>query len=159
MRLSTKGRYAVLAMMELALHDEKGLLTLADLSLSQNISLSYLEQLFARLRISGLVAGVRGPRGGYRLARPVNEISIADILQAVDDKTKSLNTTSTTSGPASNRLSVVTALWNDFSDHLRDYLSKITLEDTIKHHATHNNPAVVDIHDFSSSLLANKTAA
>ena len=75
MRLSTKGRYAVTAMMDIALHQRVGPVTLADISQCQGISLSYLEQLFAKLRKGGLVEGVRGPGGGYRLARPADQIS------------------------------------------------------------------------------------
>ena len=86
MRLSTKGRYAVTAMMDIALHEKVGPVTLADISQCQGISLSYLEQLFAKLRKCGLVKGVRGPGGGYRLARPADEISVADIIQSVDEK-------------------------------------------------------------------------
>ena len=85
MRLSTKGRYSVTAMLDLAIHDKAGPVTLADISQCQGISLSYLEQLFARLRKSGLVKGVRGPGGGYRLARPASEISIAEIICSVDE--------------------------------------------------------------------------
>ena len=86
MKISTKGRYAVLAMVELAINDKKGLLPLADLSLSKEISISYLEQLFSLLRNKDLVTGVRGPKGGYRIARSANEISIAEIVSAVDAK-------------------------------------------------------------------------
>lgn len=86
MKISTKGRYAVLAMVELAINHEKGLLPLADLSLSKEISISYLEQLFSHLRSKELVSGVRGPKGGYRIARSANEISIAEIVSAVDAK-------------------------------------------------------------------------
>ena len=86
MKLSTKGRYAVTAMMDIALHEKIGPVTLADISQCQGISLSYLEQLFSRLRKSGLVKGVRGPGGGYRLAKQADEISVADIIDAVDEK-------------------------------------------------------------------------
>lgn len=86
MRLSTKGRYAVTAMMDLAIHDPQGPVTLADISHCQGISLSYLEQLFSRLRKENLVRGVRGPGGGYHLARPASEITIASIIAAVDEK-------------------------------------------------------------------------
>ena len=86
MRLSTKGRYAVTAMMDLAIHEPDGPVTLADISRCQGISLSYLEQLFAKLRKKNLVVGVRGPGGGYRLSRPANEISVALIIAAVDEK-------------------------------------------------------------------------
>jgi len=85
MRLSTKGRYAVTAMMHLAIHDRYGPVTLAEISQCQGISLSYLEQLFAKLRKQSLVEGVRGPGGGYRLARFPDQITVADIISAVDE--------------------------------------------------------------------------
>ena len=80
MKLSTKGRHAITAMMELALHQKIGPVTLADISSQQSISISYLEQLFAKLRQHGLVTGMRGPGGGYFLARPASEITIARVL-------------------------------------------------------------------------------
>lgn len=86
MKLSTKGRYAVTAMMDIALHEKVGPVTLADISQCQGISLSYLEQLFSKLRKNGLVKGVRGPGGGYRLAKPASDISVADIIDSVDEK-------------------------------------------------------------------------
>jgi Rrf2 family iron-sulfur cluster assembly transcriptional regulator len=85
MRLSTKGRYAVTAMLDLAIRYEDGLVTLADISETQGISLSYLEQLFARLKKSGLVGGTRGPGGGYRLAYPPGDISIAQVINAIGE--------------------------------------------------------------------------
>lgn len=85
MRLSTKGRYAVTAMLDLALHHEQGPVTLADISENQGISLSYLEQLFARLRKHGLVEGLRGPGGGYRLSRPPQDISVAEVITAIGE--------------------------------------------------------------------------
>lgn len=85
MRLTTKGRYAVTAMLDLAIHDESESVTLRNIAENQKISLSYLEQLFAKLRKHELVKGVRGPGGGYRLARSADEISIADIIIAVDE--------------------------------------------------------------------------
>ena len=85
MRLSTKGRYAVTAMLDLAIHHEQGPVTLADISETQGISLSYLEQLFARLRRHGLVEGLRGPGGGYRLARHPQEISVAEVITAIGE--------------------------------------------------------------------------
>jgi len=84
MKIPTKGRYAVSAMLDLALHDNIGPLTIAEISEKQNISLSYLEQIFSVLRKNGLVKGMRGPGGGYRLAQPAGEISIASIIHAVD---------------------------------------------------------------------------
>ena len=85
MRLTTKGRYAVTAMLDLAIHQEQGSITLANISQRQYISLSYLEQLFARLRRNGLVSSTRGPGGGYRLSRSADQISIAEIVMAVDE--------------------------------------------------------------------------
>ena len=85
MRLSTKGRYAVTAMLDLAIRYDEGPVTLADISETQGISLSYLEQLFARLKKAGLVEGMRGPGGGYRLACPPRDISIAQVLNAIGE--------------------------------------------------------------------------
>ena len=85
MRLTTKGRYAVTAMLDLALHKQKGPVSLADISQRQAISLSYLEQLFSKLRKSSLVSSIRGPGGGYVLKRDPNEIFIAEIVDAVNE--------------------------------------------------------------------------
>lgn len=85
MRLSTKGRYAVTAMLDLAIHYAQGPVTLADISENQGISLSYLEQLFARLRKHGLVEGLRGPGGGYRLSRHPRDISVAEVITAIGE--------------------------------------------------------------------------
>jgi len=127
MRLSTKGRYAVTAMMDIALHDEVGPVTLADISQCQGISLSYLEQLFAKLRKGGLVEGVRGPGGGYRLARPANEISVADIIQSVDEK---LDMTKCGGrGNCSKGETCLThQLWFELSCNLYRFLSGIKLD-------------------------------
>ena len=85
MRLTTKGRYAVTAILDLALHDADAPITLSEISERQGLSLSYLEQLFASLRKRGLVSSVRGPGGGYRLARPASQISVADVITAVNE--------------------------------------------------------------------------
>lgn len=126
MRLSTKGRYSVTAMLDLAIHDKAGPVTLADISQCQGISLSYLEQLFAKLRKSGLVKGVRGPGGGYRLARPSSEISIAEIICSVDE-----NVDVTHCKGEGNCLDgdkcLTHDLWVDLSDRLYEFLSGITL--------------------------------
>jgi Rrf2 family iron-sulfur cluster assembly transcriptional regulator len=86
MRLTTKGRFAVTAMLDLALNEDGAPVTLADISERQSISLSYLEQLFSRLRKNGLVQSVRGPGGGYRAAKALNAISVSDIIRAVDEQ-------------------------------------------------------------------------
>jgi Rrf2 family transcriptional regulator, iron-sulfur cluster assembly transcription factor len=126
MRLSTKGRYSVTAMLDLAIHDKAGPVTLADISQCQGISLSYLEQLFARLRKSGLVKGVRGPGGGYRLSRPANEISIGDIVRAVDE---SVDVTRCEGrGDCLNGEACLThELWTELSHRLYQFLDGITL--------------------------------
>ncbi len=126
MKLSTKGRYAVTAMMDLAIHDGQGPVTLADISACQGISLSYLEQIFARLRRRGLIRGTRGPRGGYRLARPPEEITIADIISAVNEP---LDTTRCGGRQnCQNGAPCLThELWTELSRQIHDFLDGITL--------------------------------
>ncbi len=127
MKLSTKGRHAVTAMMELALKHNKGPVTLADISAQQSISISYLEQLFARLRQHELVTGMRGPGGGYCLARPAGEITIAEILSTVDDISRREEQPHTQGEvPAGGQL------WLHLSNRIYDYLNSITLEEAIK---------------------------
>lgn len=126
MRLSTKGRYAVTAMLDLAVHHSKGPITLADISQCQGISLSYLEQLFARLRRDGLVEGVRGPGGGYRLAKPAHEISIADIIMAVDEKVDATLCEGKRNCQDGHRC-LTHDLWNSLSEQIFNYLAGINL--------------------------------
>lgn len=133
MKLSTKGRYAVIAMIELALHNKKGLLPLADLSLSQDISISYLEQLFARLRSADLVNGVRGPRGGYRLTRQPQDISIAEIVKAVDHKGAA---SPELPGNENDMRYTTASLWLSLSDKIHDFLDGISLSDAITEQQT-----------------------
>lgn len=126
MKLSTKGRHAITAMMELALRNDKGPVTLADISVEQSISVSYLEQLFARLRNHGLVTGMRGPGGGYCLRRPATDITIAEILSAVDDAM-----------PARRERipgeewpqSII--MWNQLSSRIYDYLNGLSLAEAV----------------------------
>ncbi len=130
MRLSTKGRYAVTAMLNLALHSGKGPVTLADISVSQGISLSYLEQLFAALRSKKLVRGVRGPGGGYYLGRSPSEITIADIICAVDEWVEF-----TRCGGRENcrdgQRCLTHHLWDQLSDEIFGFLSDITLQSLV----------------------------
>ena len=131
MRLSTKGRYAVTAMLDLALHSGNGPVTLADISVNQGISLSYLEQLFAALRAKQLVRGVRGPGGGYYLGRPAPEISIADIICAVDEWVEF-----TRCGGRENcragQPCLTHQLWDQLSDEIFHFLSGISLADMVE---------------------------
>jgi len=125
-RLTTKGRYAVTAMLDLAFHSQNKPVTLTDIATRQTISLSYLEQLFARLRKAGMVKGVRGPGGGYRLSRPADEISIADIITAVDEQVDSTKCGGT--GDCQNNLPCLTHdLWMGLSEQIRQYLQGISL--------------------------------
>ncbi len=126
MRLSTKGRYAVTAMLDLALHDGQGAVTLQDISQCQGISLSYLEQLFARLRREGLVRGTRGPGGGYRLALPAEQITMARIIRAVDEKVDATACGGVEDCQDGERC-LTHDLWCELSRQIHDFLDGITL--------------------------------
>jgi Rrf2 family iron-sulfur cluster assembly transcriptional regulator len=130
MKLSTKGRYAVTAMMDLALHEGRAPVTLAEISRCQGISLSYLEQLFARLRRYGLVNGVRGPGGGYRLARGAGEISIADVIVAVDENADAAGTVAAPDGLNEHQC-LTRELWGELSSRMFVFLDGITLEQLV----------------------------
>jgi len=126
MRLTTKGRYAVTAMLDLSLNYGLGAITLADISDRQGISLSYLEQLFARLRKQGLVSSTRGPGGGYRLSRTADEITVLDVISAVDEKVDS--TACEGKGNCHGDEACLShELWQSLSDQIKTYLSGITL--------------------------------
>jgi Rrf2 family iron-sulfur cluster assembly transcriptional regulator len=131
MRLTTKGRYAVTAMLDLALHFSDGPITLADISKRQGISLSYLEQLFSRLRKKGLVVSTRGPGGGYKLSREAGEIVVADVITAIDEKVDA-----TRCGGLANcqddHPCLTHELWSDLSQRIYDFLSGITLADLVE---------------------------
>lgn len=126
MRLTTKGRYAVTAMLDLALHAIDSPVPLADISQRQGISLSYLEQLFSRLRRQGLVDSARGPGGGYRLARPASLISVVDVINAIDEN---VNVTRCGGkGDCQDGQPCLThELWCDLSAQIHDFLSGIDL--------------------------------
>ncbi len=130
MRLTTKGRYAVTAMIDLAYHSQTKPVTLTEISTRQTISLSYLEQLFARLRKAGMVKGVRGPGGGYKLSRDAHDINIADIISAVDEPIDS-----TKCGGKGNcheeQPCLTHDLWMGLSDQIRNYLKGISLGDLL----------------------------
>lgn len=127
MKLSTKGRYAVTAMMDIALHEKQGPVTLAAISQCQGISLSYLEQLFAKLRKQGLVKGVRGPGGGYRLAKSADQISVADIIQSVDEKLD-MTKCGGRGNCSSGEKCLTHQLWFELSCKLYKFLSGIKLD-------------------------------
>ena len=134
MRLTAKGRYAVTAMLDLAVHQDEGPITLADISQRQGISLSYLEQLFVKLRRAGLVDSVRGPGGGYRLALPPAEIRVVDILGAVDETVSALHTGAGATGAlsGSRAQSMANRLWEGLSAHVYVFLHQTRLSDVVR---------------------------
>ncbi|MBU1384055.1 MAG: Rrf2 family transcriptional regulator [Alphaproteobacteria bacterium] len=138
MRLSTKGRYAVMAMADLAKHGRadgvQRAVSLAEIAARQEISLSYLEQLFARLRKSGLVQSVRGPGGGYRLARGAHETVVADIVLAVDEPiraTRCIGHSSPKGCMMAGERCITHNLWEDLGDEIHRYLAAVSLEDVV----------------------------
>jgi Rrf2 family iron-sulfur cluster assembly transcriptional regulator len=135
MRLTTKGRFAVTAMIDLAMRDGGGPVTLAGISERQKISLSYLEQLFGKLRRHALVESVRGPGGGYCLARNMDKVSVADIIVAVDEPIDA-----TLCGGKENchddHRCMTHDLWTELNRHVFDFLDSVTLHDLVQHQKT-----------------------
>ncbi|GGE41247.1 Fe-S cluster assembly transcriptional regulator IscR [Actibacterium pelagium] len=134
MKLSTKGRYAMVALADLALQPADGLTTLAEISKRQDISLPYLEQLFVKLRRAGLVESVRGPGGGYRLAQSPSDIRVADVLGAVDETVSALHTGAGASGgvSGSRAQSMTNRLWEGLSAHVYVFLHQTRLSDVVR---------------------------
>ncbi|WP_372796914.1 Fe-S cluster assembly transcriptional regulator IscR [Litorivivens sp.] len=131
MRLTTKGRYVVTAMLDLALHSDQGPVSLSEISSRQHISLSYLEQLFAKLRRRGLVKSIRGPGGGYCLDKATEETFVADIIDAVDESVDATNC----SGEANcqeGEVCLTHHLWSDLSDQIHTFLSGISLASLVQ---------------------------
>ena len=138
MRLTTKGRYAVTAMLDLALRYNQGAVTLAEIARRQGISLSYLEQLFARLRRNGLVDSVRGPGGGYNLARDPEKIDIADIIVAINENIDVRRCGGKSNCDGDERC-LTHELWEELSDRIYDFLKGISLADLV------NKPNVQEV--------------
>ncbi|TBU96883.1 Fe-S cluster assembly transcriptional regulator IscR [Stutzerimonas kirkiae] len=130
MRLTTKGRYAVTAMLDLALHAQHGPVSLADISERQGISLSYLEQLFAKLRRNMLVSSVRGPGGGYRLSRGMDSIQVVQVIDAVNESVDATRCQGL-GGCHSGDVCLTHHLWCDLSDRIHEFLSGISLGDLV----------------------------
>jgi Rrf2 family iron-sulfur cluster assembly transcriptional regulator len=128
MKLSSKGQYAIKAMINLAVNYNNKPVTLTEISASHTISLSYLEQLFSILRSSGLVQGVRGPGGGYRLGKSPDQISVADIIISIEE---TANKTKREEDPDSEKC-IANSLWDEFSGQFTTYLNSISLADIIK---------------------------
>ena len=134
MKLSTKGRYATVAMADLALSARENLVSLGEISKRQNISMPYLEQLFVKLRRSKLVISVRGPGGGYRLAKAPHEIRIVDILTAVEESVDAMSQGAGASGglSGSKAQSMANRLWEGLSAHVFVYLHQTRLSDVVE---------------------------
>jgi Rrf2 family iron-sulfur cluster assembly transcriptional regulator len=155
MRLTTKGRYAVTAMLDLALHKSQGPISLSDISSRQAISLSYLEQLFSKLRKSELVSSVRGPGGGYELKRGSDEIYIAQIIDAVDE---SVDTTKCQgAGDCQGGETCLTHyLWEDLSEQIHAFLESISLADLV---AKKEVKKIADNQDRRQIIVTEMSAA
>ena len=126
MKLTSKGRYAVTAMLDVALHSQAGPVSLADISVRQDISLSYLEQLFSRLRREELVSSVRGPGGGYRLGKEPGKISVGQVIRAVDETVDATRCAGAADCQGGERC-LTHSLWQDLSERIAVFLDSITL--------------------------------
>lgn len=133
MRLTTKGRFAVTAMVDLAMRQARGPVTLAGISERQHISLSYLEQLFGKLRRAGIVSSVRGPGGGYNLAQPAQRITVADLIVAVDEPLDATQCGGKENCLGDNKRCMTHDLWARLNEKMYDYLASVTLADLVAH--------------------------
>jgi Rrf2 family iron-sulfur cluster assembly transcriptional regulator len=153
MRLTTKGRFAVTAMVDLALRQNRGPVTLAAISERQHISLSYLEQLFGKLRRAALVSSVRGPGGGYNLAQPPAGISVADIVTAVDEPMDATQCAGKENCHDDKRC-MTHDLWATLNEKMQEYLSSVTLADLVAHQAGKPVAVIKDFRPASEKVAA-----
>ena len=130
MRLTTKGRYAVTAVLDLAFHQKDGPVSLAAISERQHISLSYLEQLFAKLRRNDVVSSTRGPGGGYRLKRDASDISVSDVILAVDEDCQMAKCDDVDACNGDYQC-LTHDLWQELSDEIRSFLDGISLAEVM----------------------------
>ena len=153
MRLTTKGRYAVTAMLDLALNGSDRPISLADISGRQDISLSYLEQLFAKLRRNDLVTSVRGPGGGYRLSRGGHEIFVAQIIDAVNE-TVDATGCGGTADCQQGEVCLTHHLWSDLSDQIHSFLSEISLSNLVERRDVQDVAARQHVRSQQSAALS-----
>jgi Rrf2 family transcriptional regulator, iron-sulfur cluster assembly transcription factor len=134
MKLTTKGRYAVMAMADLALFKDNGPTSLTDISLRQNISLPYLEQIFIKLKNNNLVKSTRGAKGGYVLDKSAHDIKISNIISAVDEEVKMLNCKKESKKSCNNKSTkcITHNLWDQLDQHINNFFEKVKLQDLIK---------------------------
>ncbi len=140
MKLTTKGRYAVMAMADLALFNDRGPTSLSDISLRQNISLAYLEQIFIKLKNRNLVKSVRGAKGGYVLEISPEDIKISNIIAAVDEEVKTLNCKKESKKGCNNKSykCITHNLWDQLDQHINSFFEKVKLQDLVKKNQTFN---------------------
>ena len=140
MKLTTKGRYAVMAMADLALFKDRGPTSLTEISLRQNISLAYLEQIFIKLKKRNLVKSVRGAKGGYVLEISPEDINISNIIAAVDEKVKTLNCKKESKKGCNNKSykCITHNLWDQLDQHINSFFEKVKLQDLVKKNQTLN---------------------
>ena len=134
MKLTTKGRYAVMAMADLALYKDNGPTSLTDISLRQNISLPYLEQIFIKLKNNNLVKSTRGAKGGYVLDKSAHDIKISNIISAVDEEVKMLNCKKESKKGCNNKSTkcITHNLWDQLDQHINNFFEKVKLQDLVK---------------------------
>ena len=134
MKLTTRGRYAVMAMADLALFKDEGPTSLTDISLRQNISLAYLEQIFIKLKNKNLVRSVRGAKGGYVLQNSPDEIKISNIISAVDEEVRTLNCKKESKKGCNNKSTkcITHNLWDQLDQHINNFFEKVKLQDLVK---------------------------
>ena len=138
MKLTTRGRYAVMAMADIALFRDKGPISLSDVSFRQNISLAYLEQIFIKLKNKNLVKSIRGAKGGYVLVDPPEDIKISNIISAVDEEVKMLNCKKESKRGCNNKSSkcITHNLWDQLDQHINNFFEKVKLQDLVKKNQT-----------------------
>ena len=138
MKLTTKGRYAVMAMADIALFMDKEPISLTDISFRQNISLAYLEQIFIKLKNKNLVKSIRGAKGGYVLVNPPEDIKISNIISAVDEEVKMLNCKKESKRGCNNKSSkcITHNLWDQLDQHINNFFEKVKLQDLVKKNQT-----------------------
>ena len=137
MKLTTKGRYAVMAMADLASNANTEAINLREISLRQNISLAYLEQIFIKLKNKKLVRSIRGATGGYILERPASEIKLSHIISAVDEEVKMLNCKKNSKKGCNNKSTkcITHNLWDELDQHINGFFEKVKLQDLVKQHS------------------------
>ena len=152
MRLSTKSRYAVTSLLDLVMHSDHGPVSLADISIRQGISLSYLEQLFAKMRRNKLVVSTRGPGGGYSLGESPDQVCIADVINAVDEEMQVADK-DVSNGSPSYEPCLTEQLWQELSNEIENYLTTISLADMMRNNEVQELSRAHDLRQKQPKLI------